>query len=280
MSARHASHAPHASEAPRGIALALAALRAPQWAHFVVLPLASIARDELGSANVAMRVARGVALAALALAYGYGLNAISDRATDVDRRKNPLGGGACPPGVTALVVATALAALAIAATANGAVLAATAVSLASSTVYSVGPRLKALPVVGTLLNAGIFAPLLFFAVGDGTTAPAHITIAFVALLLQNQLLHERADADEDRAARALTTARVLSERATLAVVAAIGVAGGAAAIASAHAIVVAALALGTAVALAGPRAWARRRVAHRWVSFALGAVLLAFAVAR
>ncbi len=263
-----------------GRGVALASLRVRQWAHFVVLPLAAIGTSDIASPNVdvALRVARGVALGTLALAFGYGLNAISDRATDLDARKNPLAGGACPTSVTALVVFTAVAALALAATAHTAAFAAVAISLASSTVYSVGPRLKTVPGIGTLLNAGIFAPLLFFAIGDSRPAAlASLAIAFVALLLQNQLLHERADATEDEAAHALTTARALGSPATTAIILALG-AGGVVACArfapSSALGWTAAAAFAAATACACARGtWARRRVVHRWVSFAAGAAL-------
>jgi hypothetical protein len=291
---------PRVSERAASLALPFAVLRARQWAHFVVLPLAAIdpALLEASPREVALRAARGVTLAALSLAYAYGLNAISDRATDLDRAKNPLAGGACPPRVSALVVATAGAALVLAMASGRATLAAVALSLASSTVYSVGPRLKALPVVGTLLNAGIFAPLLCFAVADeAPRAVVVLGVVFTAMLLQNQLLHESADAAEDAAARSLTTGRVVSAAAVPALVIALGGAGAlaCAAVAPSHAFgwaCAGALAATTAGGLVsrapGPTTcsgsrraddpaaqWRARRAAHRWVAFAAGAVLFA-----
>ncbi len=268
--------------APRGVALA--SLRVRQWAHFIVLPIAGMGSSEMSSPtlDVALRVARGVALGAFALAFAYGLNAISDRATDLDRRKNPLAGSACPTSVTTVVVSTAGAALALGATAHRATLAAVAISLASSTVYSVGPRLKLIPGVGTLLNVGIFAPLLFFAIGEHSPRSlTSLAIAFVALLLQNQLLHERADATEDEAARALTTARALGPTATTAIVFALGVGGVVVCAISAPSAslgwaAAATFAVATTCTFARG-AWTRRRALHRWVSFVAGAALFVVA---
>lgn len=283
--ARSLASTASASSVPRGVALA--SLRARQWAHFVVLPLAALRSSEMAAPtlDVALRAARGLALASFALAFAYGLNAISDRATDLDRRKNPLAGRACPASVTAVVVSTAGAALALGATAHRATLAAVAISLASSTVYSVGPRLKMIPGVGTLLNVGIFAPLLFVAIGEHPPASlTSLAIAFVALLLQNQLLHERADATEDEAARALTTARALGPTATTAIVFALGVGGVVACAVSSPSASLGWTAAGT-FALAttctfarGP--WTRRRAIHRWVSFVAGAALFVVASVR
>src|SRR6202041_854684 len=87
------------------------------------------------------------------------------------------------------------------------VCAATALSLASGAAYSVGPRVKRLPMIGTLANAASFAPLLWVgAASDHLVAwMPTVTFAFVCLLLQNQLLHEAADRTEDCAATVRTT---------------------------------------------------------------------------
>jgi 4-hydroxybenzoate polyprenyltransferase len=66
-------------------------------------------------------------------------------------------------------------------------------------VYSVGPRLKSVPFVGTLLNLPNFLPMLFVGMPQPTPSPRLIVLAvsFSALLLQNQLIHEAGDAAED-----------------------------------------------------------------------------------
>src|SRR5262249_15234378 len=153
-----------------------------------------------------------LAIAALLLSYAYGLNAISDRATDLDERKNPLLHVTDCRAALTVVLAAGGAALLLSLLFPPIVRAAAAISLASATVYSTGPRAKRVPVVGTLLNLGIFAPLLWL----GRERPLWIeVVAFAVLLLQNQLLHERADAAEDAAAGVHSTASALGERGTL-----------------------------------------------------------------
>ena len=61
-------------------------MRPKQWAHFALLPLACFEPTLPG----ALALARGVAIAACVLAYGYLLNAISDRKIDRSLDKNPL----------------------------------------------------------------------------------------------------------------------------------------------------------------------------------------------
>ncbi|HZS36854.1 MAG TPA: UbiA family prenyltransferase [Polyangia bacterium] len=206
--------------------LVWAVLRAGQWVHFLALPAAGLDGALLDRpAALSLRLAASAGVAALALAYAYGLNAISDRATDLDAGKNPLAGVAgCPPSIVALMIAVGAAAL-IAGAALGQLVAIT-VSLAAATVYSIGPRLKRLPFLGTALNAAIFVPLLFLArAGGSPPAFALLVVTFALLLLQNQLLHERADAVEDSASGARTTATLLGDRATRALALVLGLAG-------------------------------------------------------
>lgn len=183
-------------------------LRFEHFRHFLVLPLAS-AELSRPSAGGALALARGVSIAFLVLSFGYLANAVGDREMDADPAKNPL--AARPElddqALWAPLTALALGALALAATGPWPVLAATAVCVASGWAYSLGPRLKTVPIVGTLLNATNFAPLLFLGLTE-PTAPGRLpvlTAAFVALLLENQLLHEAADAADDRAGGVRTT---------------------------------------------------------------------------
>jgi len=256
-------------------------LRIRQWAHFLVLPLAAFE-----PAAGWPRLGLGVALTALALGYAYGLNAISDRVTDLDARKNPLAGIANPlRSAAALVAGCGVAALGLAFTGGRVATEAIALSLLAATVYSVGPRWKATPGLGTTLNAVIFAPLLLCTaprVGASPWLPLELT-TFCALLLQNQLLHERADAAEDSAAGVRSTALRVGPRAASAVALMLGAAGAALAcllapVAGGAAAAGAALLAGSLVATRGPGPLPARRATHRWVAFAGGALL--FVVSR
>jgi 4-hydroxybenzoate polyprenyltransferase len=188
----------------------LRAVRAREWIHFTLLPFAAYEPSRGWGGIVAL--VRGVAIACLVLAYGYLLNAIADRTTDRPG-KNPLADGE-PLDAKAGVLCLAAAAAGLSALGPPVVCAATALSLASGAVYSVGPRVKRLPVVGTLANAASFAPLLWVgAASDHLMAwMPTVTCAFVCLLLQNQLLHEAADRAEDRAATVRTTVIWLGDR--------------------------------------------------------------------
>jgi len=253
--------------------LALRALRAPQWVHFVVLPAATARTlsDLAGAAH-------GMAVAVLALGYAYGLNALADRPTDLDRRKSPLCGVDAPSSLVKILAAMVLLALGLGWLAGPLSLAATLASLAASTLYSVGPRLKDLPILGTLLNAVIFAPLLVVSPTGITPELAVVAIVFVALVLQNQLLHERADHDEDARAGTLTTARMLGARATHVGVAALGLVGAATAAWLSRSrlealVAVLALAVVSVVVLVGQHSAAARRVSHRRWAVLAGAMI-------
>jgi 4-hydroxybenzoate polyprenyltransferase len=198
----------------------LASLRPRQWAHFALLPLAGV-DPSLTAAATVPALARGVAVAACVLGYGYLLNALSDRGLDRDPRKNPLVGSTGPMVAHRIaLLALAVAALALAATGPWPALAATLVALGSGTVYSVGPRLKGWPGICTLLNVGCFAPLLYVGLARAPIGAAQWALAgaFAGLLLQNQLVHEAADAVEDRAGGLRTTFLVAGPRGTAALV--------------------------------------------------------------
>jgi 4-hydroxybenzoate polyprenyltransferase len=96
--------------------------------------------------------------------------------------------------------------------------------LAFAWVYSMGPRLKRIPLVGSLANLGNFAPLLFVGMhGDALPAGfAAVAVAFCAILLQNQLIHEAGDATEDRGGGIRTTWLTLGPAWTTALAAALG----------------------------------------------------------
>lgn len=181
-------------------------LRAPQWAYFVVLPLAGfLVFDPL-------RVTLALVAAAACLAWSYGLNAVAERHTDASSLKNPLVGiSTVPRSVSLTLGASLLIALTTASALGLTSLAAVSLSLLAGTLYSTGLRLKAWPGAGLVANTLIFVPLLVVGT-QGRSLPSAFPVTllvFTILLLQNQVLHELADAREDEAAGALTTARSL-----------------------------------------------------------------------
>lgn len=198
------------SGTPLGRAAALIRLR--HWAHFLLLPLAG--RDPaLTPAETGLAIARGVAIAFCLLAFGYLLNSLADRDMDLDPEKRAAA-TLRPEAGRAIVAGLALLSLGLSLTGPLVVSGAAVVCLASGTVYSVGPRLKTLPLIGSALNVGNFAPLLLVGLGRDALPPSLplLAAAFVLLLGQNQLLHEAADAEEDARGGVRTTFRRLGVR--------------------------------------------------------------------
>jgi 4-hydroxybenzoate polyprenyltransferase len=259
--------------------------RVREWVHILPLPLATFDTGvSLGAALIA--AARGVINAFAILAFGFLLNAVSDRTVDRDARKNPL----IVPGAagyrTSLVLLPALS-LIMAAFSPWPAQLATILSLILFSVYSVGPRLKALPVTGTLMNAASFTPILFL----GMTRPSppdrlgYVALTFAALLLQNQLIHEAGDRVEDRAGGIRTTWLTLGPRWTALFACVVGVGGAASAAGVVPAVRVGPLFAAIAVVFVAVfpilLAWrgltagraARLRVVHRWCAVVVGAAL-------
>jgi 4-hydroxybenzoate polyprenyltransferase len=262
------------AEVSRALALGGRALRVRQWLHFVPLPLAG-APGLVSGACPKGPVLWACLAGALCLGCAYGINAHADRATDASRRKNPL------VGVTAsgwaLAPALACGGLALAAAVPSGGVAAAAVSVVAGVVYSVGPRIKRWPVIGSLANVAIFAPLLLLVGGARPYGFWGMFVVFAALLLQNQLLHERADAAEDRRAGVRTSAQVLGDAGVPAVGRGLAGLGAAAAVMwlawpGALAAIVG-LALGAWLMGQAEPARARRR--HRAVALATGAIVYA-----
>lgn len=257
----------------------IATMRVPQWAHFLVLPLAALRVGEVTFTALAL----GVAGAFTALAYAYGINAIADRHSDQRAEKNPLRGQRQISQfvrwmIGGMAAATVLIALVAAPLARVALL----VSLVASTLYSVGPRAKSVPFLGALANALIFVPLLYVGVGrtplfETLHTTLLIAIVFTIMLLQNQLVHELADASEDALARDRTTAMMLGERRARGGCVLLGVAG------SVAVLVLEGVSLDTMIAVAAMLLCgglaklslppSLLRVTHRFVSMALGALL-------
>lgn len=261
-----------------GLRLGLRALRLRQWLHFVALPLAGVPAFGLVTGACPIGPVLWACLAAaLCLAWAYGINAHADRATDRSPRKNPLAGAAVGPAAWLPTALCGMLALPAAALCGG--LVAAALSLAAGAVYSVGPRLKRVPVVGALVNAAIFAPLMALVGGPRPPGFWGISLVFAALLLQNQLLHERADADEDRRAGARTTARLLGRAGVARAGRGLALVGGLAsrALGAGPGWLAGAIGLAFGAWLTGHADAARARRIHRWVSLLAGAATYALA---
>jgi 4-hydroxybenzoate polyprenyltransferase len=263
----------------------LRAARVGHWAHFLALPAAGW-DPRLEPALAAVSLGRGVAIAFAVLAFGYLLNGIADRHMDAGAEKNPLTAEGPLGALRRALALLALAAVALSLPAPRVVLGATAACLASGVVYSVGPRLKRYPLLGTLLNATNFAPLLWVGMAQGGFAPGMIplTAAFSCLLLQNQLLHEAADREEDLRGRLRTSVLALGPRGAALAAAAFG-AGLTATAAALPSLSRAALPLALVYVVAFPlllaraafdaRAMSRARLAHRFFAMATGALFFA-----
>ncbi len=187
---------------------ALRSLRVHQWWYFATLPLGALAFAVPTWGDVFL----GVCCASACLAAAFGLNAITDRAGDRCAWKNPLvGRGEGAGRVLGLTAGCGAVALLTASWVGPTALLAAGLSVLAGLVYSVGPRWKARPGIGTLCNGVIFTPLLFVgtsAVVDTEVALA-LTIALMTLVTQNQLLHEAADMDEDHRSGTRTTVVVI-----------------------------------------------------------------------
>jgi 4-hydroxybenzoate polyprenyltransferase len=259
--------------------------RVRDWVHMLPLPLAMF--DFHGPPVVTLVAAgRGIASAFFILAYGFFLNSVCDRQMDFDARKNPLilaDAGAYHLPLALLLIAN----LVLAALSPWPARLATLFCLVWGCLYSMGPRLKSIPITGSLANAVGFASLLFVGMRSPALPPRFgcIVLAFAALLLQNQLIHEAADNGEDRAGGVRTTWLLLGPRwtALLVAVAGLGATAAAAGVMS-HSrytplLVVTGAAFGVAfpLRLASPglesNQAARLRVAHRWCAVVFGAGL-------
>jgi 4-hydroxybenzoate polyprenyltransferase len=183
--------------------------------HFLPLPLAGWVADR---EREGARVLAGAAIGwAFALAYTSAINqAFDDRLDARQRSKNPVGPTfdrrravalALPPLVAALI---ALATLAPSGLAIGATM------MAAATLYSAPPRLKRIPVVGTLWNVVIGVPGLFFAGWPRAPEPPFKLLVglFATLLLGSQLIHEAQDRDDD-SGHVRTVATEVGRRAAL-----------------------------------------------------------------
>ncbi len=181
-------------------------LRVRGYAHFLLAPLAVVRPFHDGS--TVEGVARGVLAAFCLLSFAYLVNDWNDRALDAAEKQNPVvRANAGVVEYAATLVALTLTAMVAAGFNSVLALMYALMSWVAGWVYSAGPRLKKLPLVGTLTNGFIFTPLLFLGVEAGLDfrMVERVAWVFAPLLLQNQLLHEAADADDDRAGGVSTT---------------------------------------------------------------------------
>lgn len=278
---QQATHrAPEVDVLQLGVTEWLRAIRLRHWLHFLLLPLAGLDLAQGLQVNLAAQL-RGWVIGFAVLSFGYLLNGLADRHMDGNARKNPL--TRAQPSRSVLWVTVLMAALAIGAALTGPapVLVATALALTSGVVYSVGPRLKRLPVLGTALNVVHFAPLLWVGLptGGDPEGMGVLTVCFSALLLQNQLLHEASDSEDDRRGRLLTTFLLVGQRWSAALLAALGLmlVG---AVASAPALRPLAWLLAGVHLIAFPLIFFRGKVrpstlrrVHRWMALAAGALV-------
>lgn len=259
--------------------------RVRDWIHILPLPLATFDPTAPLSGGL-FAAARGVASAFTILAFGFLLNSVADRRLDLDALKNPL---ILPDAREQKYSLAALLTVAImlAALAPFPAQMATLSCLVLGYVYSLGPRLKAVPIAGSLANVAGFASLLFLGMRDSTLPSGfeHMVLAFAALLLQNQLIHEAADRIEDLAARVRTTWLTLGPRWT-ALIAMLSGLGAVAAAMCIPAVAHVRIFVGAAVIVFGimfplllfwrgneSRYAASLRVAHRWSCVVFGAGL-------
>lgn len=250
------------------------AVRAGQWWHFLGLPLATLDRGHL-AVDAVWRVPAAVLVAACCLASAYAINAVCERYTDRDADKNPL---VAAPGLASAVLrrvgGVVIVGVGVAGWLGVWAVAAAGLSIAAGVVYSASAWGKRTPVLGLVGNTLIFAPLLVL-LHPGGPLPATCVVElglFVTLLAQNQLLHERADADEDAAAGSWTTGRWLGGRGTLGVVVALG---GVGVLAAMMAVTMMAQVVGVSAVVGATLAgWGsapvRARRVHRWWALAGG----------
>ncbi|NUO50230.1 MAG: UbiA family prenyltransferase [Polyangiaceae bacterium] len=242
-------------------------MRVRSWWYFALLPVAGL---DLSDSAAPFETLAGVLAASGCLGFAYGLNSITDAGLDRSAAKNPFAGGIeAPWRARLLVAACAGLALVIAFLRSGSpALPATLASLVVAFAYSAPPRLKAVPFVGTVLNAGIFAPLFWLGAPLGSGVLPTVLL-FTGLLLQNQLLHELEDRDEDLAAGVVTTAAILGTRWSRGAVVVVG----AAAVLAVHAVSERAVLAGACIGLASLTLTQRRaRRRHRLAAALSGSV--------
>lgn len=205
-----------AASSARALAVAdLARLyRVLDWVHFLPLPLAGW---WAGEARSGRSLVGGLAAWGMALAFMSAVNQAFDDRLDRRAGKNPVGVRFGRREALLMAVPPALLSVALAAWLSPRGLVPTLLLLAAATVYSAPPRLKRVPVLGTLWNVVIALPGLFLADAPRAGhAPLRLLVTLFALLLVvSQLLHEAEDRDDDLAGGVFTVAVVTGVRGAL-----------------------------------------------------------------
>lgn len=173
---------------------ALASLRVLDWLHFLSFPAAGWF---VGAEQPIRLLAAGVAVAALLLANAFAFNNFHD----VARPQSPWWHRV--PLVLSVAPITLLSWTGIGAA---------VVFVVISTVYSGPPRLKRLPLVGTLLNAAGFPCLCLLAVSRLSHRSGCLAGLAGCWVASAQLIHEGAHRAQDEPAGLKTTGILLGSR--------------------------------------------------------------------
>lgn len=187
--------------------------RVRDWLHFLPLPMAGWIA---GDTRAPTALAGGVAAWAMALAYMSAVNqAFDDR---LDRPgKNPVGARLSRRTALLWSLPAALGSLVVSVAWAPSRWHVTALLLVAATAYSAPPRLKRVPLVGTLWNVVLALPGLTLADAPRAAHPSFGALAgtFSLMLLASQLIHEAADRDDDRVGGVSTIAVVAGARGAL-----------------------------------------------------------------
>jgi 4-hydroxybenzoate polyprenyltransferase len=191
--------------------------RVTDWLHFLPLPLAGWYGSQERSWAA---LAGGLIAWALSLAYMSAINqAFDDRLDRGTLGKNPVGPRFTRSQAVCLAIAPALGIFPALLWLSPRGLVPALVVLFAATAYSAPPRLKRVPVLGTLWNIAVGVPGLFFAGSpDFDRVPFRLFVTlFAALLLVSQLIHEAEDRDDDRTGGVTTIAVLAGTRGALSV---------------------------------------------------------------
>lgn len=201
--------------------IAARAVRVSGWLHFLGLFLLGWAWAGAGKPASA---ALGLAAGALYLSFTFGVNNLFDRDMDPGA-KNPFAAGALSPRAGAAAMAALSLSSLVLAFAAGSCMGALFIFMNLASFGYSGPlRLKRLFCWGSLLNVPIFAPL--FLAGCCSVRPLRPgdlawTLLFSVTVLVVQVAQELSDREGDEAGGIRTTALVLGEKRSLALLSAL-----------------------------------------------------------
>lgn len=178
--------------------------RVKDWVHFLFLPLLTIVPGFIDWLDLIL----AIVCSGLCLGYAYGYNQYKDEGLDKQDESVALEMyGMKKNGLVLILLLMLILTLMLSFVISRVSFLAAIISLFGSTVYSGGPTLKNVPIVGTLANLLIFIPLAFLGGGEAINFNFFIfVIALVGLLMQSQMIHEAADYKDDIKNRIATTA--------------------------------------------------------------------------